>query len=86
MHDQHAVGVLGNIFHRVADQQNRDAGFFVVVLDLAQNRVAALGVQARGGFVQHQHAGVHGHNARNRNAALLPTRKLEGAFFQQLIR
>ena len=72
MHDQHAVGILGNILHRVADQQHRDAGFLMVVPDLAQDRVAALGVQTGSGLVQHQHAGVHGHDARNRNAALLP--------------
>ena len=57
----------------------------MVVPDLAQDRVAALGVQTGGGLVQHQHAGVHGHDARNRNAALLPARKLKRAFFQQLI-
>ena len=57
----------------------------MVVPDLAQDRVAALGVQTGGRLVQHQHAGVHGHDARNRNAALLPARKLKRAFFQQLI-
>ena len=85
VHHQHAVGVLSNVFHRVTDKQYRDAGFFVVIANLAQDRVAAFGVKSGGGLVQHQHTGVHRHDARNCDAALLPARKLERAFLQKLV-
>ena len=67
----------------MADQNDRDAGLLVVVADLAQDGIAAFGVKACCGFVQHQDLGLHGHTARNGNAALLPAGKFKRAFLQQ---
>ena len=57
----------------------------MVFLNLAQNGVPALRVKTGGGFVQHQHTGVHRHHAGDGHPAFLAAGQLKGAFFQQFI-
>ena len=46
-------------------------------LDLAEDHLAALGVKAGGRLVQHQHLRLHGEDAGDGGAALLPARQLK---------
>ena len=57
----------------------------MVGLDLAQDGIPAFGVETRGGLVQHQHPGLHGHDTGDGHPALLAAGKLKGALLQQLI-
>ena len=57
--------------------------FFVILFHLAQDLIPALGVQAGGGLVQHEDAGLHGHDARHGHPALLAAGQLKGAAFQK---
>ena len=55
----------------------------MVVLDFGQDLVPAFGVQTGGRLVQHEDAGLHGHDARHRHAALLAAGQFKGAALQQ---
>ena len=68
--------------------RNDEDGVFLVLLillNLAEDAVTTLRVQACGRLVKNQHLGLHCQNAGNRHAALLTAGQLEGRFVHHLL-
>ena len=86
VHDKNAVGAAGNVFHAVRNKQHGVAALFAVSGNLVEQHVAPLRVEPRGRLVQDQHVRLHGDDACNGGAALLPAGKLKRAFAEQFFR
>ena len=62
----------------MADEQDRGVRFLREGEDIEHYAAARNGVEPRRGFVEDQRLRLHREHARERRAALLPARKLEG--------
>ena len=85
VHHNNTVYVFRHILHTVGDNQHGVLLVLLVLLNLTENAVAALGVQSRGRLVEDQHLRLHGQHAGDSYPALLSTRKLKGGFLQQIL-
>jgi len=83
LNHKHLVGVLGDVLHAVGDEQHGGAGLLMVVLHFREDLISALGVEARRRLVQHEDAGLHGHDAGHGHTALLTAGQLERAALQK---
>ena len=67
----------------MGDKEDGVADLFMVVFDLVQDLVAALGIEAGGRLVENEDLWLHRDDPRDGGPPLLPARELEGAFFQK---
>ena len=82
--DDDVVCKLGDIVHRMRDNQQRGALFFKV-LQQGANVLAAAGVKPRHGLVKHQDGLAHGKDPGQGDAALLAAGKREGRSAKQCL-
>jgi len=83
-HDQ-PLHVGGDLLHAVAHHDDGRVLGGLVVADVLQNALAPRRVEARRGLVEDQHLGLHGDDASNGDAALLPAGQVERRFLEVLL-
>ena len=77
-HDRNSVAEVCEVVHIVGHHHHGEP-LFVQVGHHVENRFARLRVEPCGGLVEHEHLRLHSEHARERYAALLAARELEGA-------
>ena len=80
LHDQNTGGVGEGLLQTVLRQDDGGAQLPVDLAEDGQKVRGGNGIQLRGGLVQHQHIGLHGHDGGQAQKLLLPAGKLGDAF------